>query len=170
MGRAGARSAHAEGGRTDPASSCSIVTAIALFFSTFSTPILSAALTFGSSIAGHFSADLRNFEQVVESPVAATLARGLYWVLPNLAPFDVQGTGRARPGRRAGYRAPRRRLRAHLHRRAAGRQRLRFSLAGTSSNDRRRGHPEPRNRSSEAGIIVRTAGVGPGGWKSRQAR
>ena len=67
-----------------------LVTAIALFFSTFSTPILSAALTFGLFIAGHFSADLRNFEQVVDSPAAARLARGLYWVLPNLAPFDVK--------------------------------------------------------------------------------
>ena len=69
----------------------SVVTAIALFFSTFSTPLLSAALTFGMWIAGHFSADLRNFEQVVESRVAAGFARGLYWLLPNLATFDVKG-------------------------------------------------------------------------------
>ncbi len=67
-----------------------LVTAIALFFSTFSTPLLSAALTFGLFVAGRFSADLRNFNQVVESPAAAWLARGLYWVLPNLAPFDVR--------------------------------------------------------------------------------
>ena len=67
-----------------------IVTAIALFFSTFSTPILSAAFTFGLFIVGHFSADLRNFQQVVDSPAAAKLARGLYWVLPNLAQFDVK--------------------------------------------------------------------------------
>jgi len=68
----------------------SIVTAIALFFSTFSTPLLSAAFTFGLFVAGRFSADLRNFNQVVESPAAAALARGLYWILPNLAPFDVR--------------------------------------------------------------------------------
>ena len=67
-----------------------IITAIALFFSTFSTPILSAAFTFGLFVVGHFSTDLRNFEQVVESPAAATLARGLYWVLPNLGQFDVK--------------------------------------------------------------------------------
>ncbi|MGE3178937.1 MAG: ABC transporter permease [Vicinamibacterales bacterium] len=67
-----------------------IVTAIALFFSTFSTPMLSAAFTFGLFVAGRFSADLRNFNDVVESPAAAWLARGLYWVLPNLAPFDVR--------------------------------------------------------------------------------
>ncbi|OFV94022.1 MAG: hypothetical protein A3G76_13870 [Acidobacteria bacterium RIFCSPLOWO2_12_FULL_65_11] len=67
-----------------------LITAIALFFSTFSTPILSAAFTFGLFIAGHFSADLRNFDQVVDSPSAVRLARGLYWVLPNLAQFDVK--------------------------------------------------------------------------------
>jgi len=67
-----------------------VITAIAILFSTFSTPILSAALTFGLFIVGHFSADLRNFDQVVDSPAAIRLARGLYWVLPNLAQFDVK--------------------------------------------------------------------------------
>jgi hypothetical protein len=67
-----------------------LVTAIALFFSTFSTPILSAAMTFGFFIVGHFSTDLRNFKDVVDSSAAAGLARGLYWVLPNLAQFDVK--------------------------------------------------------------------------------
>jgi ABC-type transport system involved in multi-copper enzyme maturation permease subunit len=67
-----------------------LITAIALFFSTFSTPVLSAAFTFGLFIVGHFSTDLRNFDQVVESPAAVKLARGLYWVLPNLAQFDVK--------------------------------------------------------------------------------
>ncbi len=66
-----------------------IVTAIALFFSTFSTPLLSAALTFGIWVAGYFSADLRNFDQVVEAPAAQVLARGLYYVLPNFGPFDI---------------------------------------------------------------------------------
>jgi Cu-processing system permease protein len=67
-----------------------LVTAIAVFFSTFSTPILSAALTFGLFVVGHFSADLRNFEAAVESPIAGRIARALYWVLPNLAQFDVK--------------------------------------------------------------------------------
>ena len=67
-----------------------LITAIALFFSTFSTPLLSAALTFGLYIVGHFNADLRNFEQVVDSRAAAWLARGLYHVLPDLSAFDVK--------------------------------------------------------------------------------
>ena len=66
-----------------------IVTATAVFFSTFSTPMLSAALTFGVYLAGFFSADLRNFDQVVNSPAAIWLARGMYYVLPNLGAFDV---------------------------------------------------------------------------------
>jgi ABC-type transport system involved in multi-copper enzyme maturation permease subunit len=68
-----------------------LVTAIALLFSTFSTPILSAAMTFGVYIAGHFSADLRSFEAVVSSKAAAAVARGLYYVLPDFAAFDVKG-------------------------------------------------------------------------------
>jgi len=67
-----------------------IVTAMALVFSTFSTPLVSAALTFGFVIAGHFSTDLRNFDQVVDAPAAAWLARALFWVLPNLSQFDVK--------------------------------------------------------------------------------
>jgi Cu-processing system permease protein len=67
-----------------------IITAMALFFSTFSTPMLSAAFTFGLYVAGHFSTDLRSFDQVTDSAAATALARGLYWVLPNLAQFDVK--------------------------------------------------------------------------------
>jgi Cu-processing system permease protein len=67
-----------------------LVTAIALFFSSFSTPMLSAAFTFGLFVAGHFSSDLRNFQVVVASPAAAAFARALYWVLPNLAQFDIK--------------------------------------------------------------------------------
>ena len=67
-----------------------LVTAIALFFSTFSSPFLSAGLTLGLWVIGHFNADLRNFDAVVESRMAAGVARGLYYVLPNFAAFDVK--------------------------------------------------------------------------------
>jgi ABC-type transport system involved in multi-copper enzyme maturation permease subunit len=63
---------------------------VALFFSTFSSPWLSALLTLGLWIAGHFNADLRQFGTVVDQPAAVYLARALYYVLPNLAPFDVK--------------------------------------------------------------------------------
>jgi ABC-type transport system involved in multi-copper enzyme maturation permease subunit len=67
-----------------------LVTAIAIFFSTFSSPFLSAALTVGLWIIGHFNADLRNFEAVVDSRTAAWLARALYYLLPNFAAFDIK--------------------------------------------------------------------------------
>ena len=67
-----------------------IVTAMALFFSTFSTPILSAALTFGLFIVGHFNADLKNFDKIVESRPALGLARGIYHIVPDFSAFDVK--------------------------------------------------------------------------------
>jgi Cu-processing system permease protein len=67
-----------------------LVTALALFFSTFSSPLLATLLTAGLWIAGHFNADLRNFETVIAAPAVVALARALYYVLPNLAPFDVK--------------------------------------------------------------------------------
>ena len=67
-----------------------LVTALALFFSTFSSPLLSALLTLGLWVAGHFNGDLRNFGTVVDSAPVIAVARVLYYVLPNLAPFDVK--------------------------------------------------------------------------------
>jgi ABC-type transport system involved in multi-copper enzyme maturation permease subunit len=67
-----------------------LVTALALFFSTFSSPLLSILLTFGLWIAGHFNADLRNFGDIVDSTAAAYLAKTAYYLLPNLAPFNVK--------------------------------------------------------------------------------
>src|SRR5262249_48825265 len=67
-----------------------LVTAIALFCPTCSSPILSAALTFAVFAAGHFNNDLRHFERVVQSRPAVWLARGLYHVLPDLSAFDVK--------------------------------------------------------------------------------
>ncbi len=67
-----------------------LVTAIALFFSTFSNPFLSAVLTLGLWVIGHFNADLRNFQAVVDSPAAVYMTRGLYYVLPNFSAFDVK--------------------------------------------------------------------------------
>jgi ABC-type transport system involved in multi-copper enzyme maturation permease subunit len=67
-----------------------IVTACALLFSSFSTPILSAALTVGLYVIGQFNADLKHFESVVQSRTAAWVARVVYYALPNLAPFDVK--------------------------------------------------------------------------------
>jgi len=67
-----------------------VVNAVALFFSTFTSPMPAAAFTLGVWIAGHFSEDLKAFDAMVESQSAATLGRLLYYVLPNFGAFDVK--------------------------------------------------------------------------------
>jgi ABC-type transport system involved in multi-copper enzyme maturation permease subunit len=67
-----------------------LVTGIALFFSTFSSPFLAAVFTLGLWVIGHFNGDLRNFESVVASPAAVWLTRGLYYVLPDFSAFDIK--------------------------------------------------------------------------------
>jgi ABC-type transport system involved in multi-copper enzyme maturation permease subunit len=67
-----------------------LITATALFFSTFSSPFLSIALTFGVYVIGHFSEDLKHLDTIVKSPALAGFARGVYYVMPNLAPLDVK--------------------------------------------------------------------------------
>ena len=67
-----------------------LVTATALFFSTFSSPFLSVALTFAVYFIGHFGDDLKQLDNVVASPLLAATARGVYYVMPNLAALDVK--------------------------------------------------------------------------------
>ena len=67
-----------------------LTTAVALFFSTFSSPLLTMLLTLAVWVAGHFSGDLRDFQTAVDSPAAAAVARALYFVLPNLDPLDIK--------------------------------------------------------------------------------
>jgi ABC-type transport system involved in multi-copper enzyme maturation permease subunit len=66
-----------------------IITAVALLFSSFSSPALSALLTFFVFIIGHFSADLKNLATTGNSVAARMLFRALYYLLPNLANFSL---------------------------------------------------------------------------------
>lgn len=62
-----------------------ILTGVALLFSSFSSPALSALLTFFVFIIGHFSADLKSLATSMGSAAARVLFGGLYYLLPNLA-------------------------------------------------------------------------------------
>ena len=62
-----------------------ILTGIALLFSSFSSPALSALLTFLIFIIGHFSADLKSLATTMGSTSARWVFQGLYYSLPNLA-------------------------------------------------------------------------------------
>ena len=62
-----------------------ILTGIALLFSCFSSPALSALLTFFVFIIGHFSADLKGLANSMGGTAARWLFKALYYLLPNLA-------------------------------------------------------------------------------------
>jgi ABC-type transport system involved in multi-copper enzyme maturation permease subunit len=65
-----------------------ILTGIALLFSSFSSPALSALLTFFVFIIGHFSADLKSLSASMGSTAARGLFGALYYLLPNLANYS----------------------------------------------------------------------------------
>jgi ABC-type transport system involved in multi-copper enzyme maturation permease subunit len=65
-----------------------LVIAMALMFSSFSTPMLSALLSFAFYVIGHFSGDLRLAAQITESSFTRAVVTVLYYVLPNLSNFS----------------------------------------------------------------------------------
>jgi ABC-type transport system involved in multi-copper enzyme maturation permease subunit len=65
-----------------------ILVAVALLFSSFSTPALSALCTFFVFIIGHFSADLRTFAASLGTRGAGLVFGALYYLLPNLSNFS----------------------------------------------------------------------------------
>jgi ABC-type transport system involved in multi-copper enzyme maturation permease subunit len=64
-----------------------IVVAVALLFSSFSSPALSALLTFFAFVIGHFSAELKSLASSVGSGAARALFTALYYLLPNLSNY-----------------------------------------------------------------------------------
>ncbi len=68
-----------------------VITAVAIFFSTFSTPTLSAMFTLGVYLIGRFSNDLVALARISESASLKYLALGLHYLLPNLEKFDIKG-------------------------------------------------------------------------------
>ncbi|HEY5998807.1 MAG TPA: ABC transporter permease [bacterium] len=67
-----------------------IVTAVAVLFSTFSTPTLSAMLTLGVWLIGRFSSDLVVLAAKSENPVLRAVVAGTHYLLPNLEKFDLK--------------------------------------------------------------------------------
>jgi ABC-type transport system involved in multi-copper enzyme maturation permease subunit len=65
-----------------------ILTSVALLFSTFSSPALSALLTFFIFIIGHFSADLKGLAGSTDNRGARGLFSFLYYLVPNLANYS----------------------------------------------------------------------------------
>jgi ABC-type transport system involved in multi-copper enzyme maturation permease subunit len=68
-----------------------VVTAIALFFSTFSSSTLSAILTLGIYVIGHLTVDLKSLAGKSESEAAKAIMTGLYYLCPNLEALNIKG-------------------------------------------------------------------------------
>ena len=67
-----------------------ILTAVAILFSSFSSPSLSALLTFFVFIIGHMSASLRDLAATLGSRSAVIFFEAVYYLLPNLAHFSFR--------------------------------------------------------------------------------
>jgi ABC-type transport system involved in multi-copper enzyme maturation permease subunit len=65
-----------------------ILTAVAILFSTFSSPVLSALLTFFIFIIGHFSVDLKTFAASMGTVSARYVFGALFYLLPNLSNYS----------------------------------------------------------------------------------
>jgi ABC-type transport system involved in multi-copper enzyme maturation permease subunit len=64
-----------------------ILTAVALLFSAFSSPIFAVFGSLAVFVIGHFTDDLKGFAGLVDLPLAQSALIGLYYALPNLSTF-----------------------------------------------------------------------------------
>ena len=78
----------------------SLIVALAMLFSCFTTPLLSILFTSGLYIAGLFVQEMRTFHTRTPNPAVEAIFRWLSYVLPNFENFDVMAAathGRAIP-------------------------------------------------------------------------
>jgi ABC-type transport system involved in multi-copper enzyme maturation permease subunit len=66
-----------------------LVTAIALFFSCFSSPMLSTLFTLGIYVAGVFTPDIRDIGDLTNSHTLKAAMRTLYYLVPNFHNFNA---------------------------------------------------------------------------------
>lgn len=66
-----------------------LITALALFFSCFSSPMLSTLYTLGIYVAGVFAPDIKGVSEYSQGPAIAAMARFVYYLLPNFHNFNV---------------------------------------------------------------------------------
>ncbi len=69
-----------------------LLTAVAILFSSFTTPTLSAIFTLSVFFIGHLSPGLKYFGEKSKSMVAKYFSLGLYYILPNLENFNFKNT------------------------------------------------------------------------------
>src|SRR5256885_7973871 len=67
-----------------------VVSALALLFASFSTPLLAGSYAIALYLIGHLLPDLRTFAEKSQSGAARTLARGFYLLLPDLELLNLK--------------------------------------------------------------------------------
>lgn len=73
----------------------SVVTALALFFSTFSSVMVSASLTIGLYVIGHLTPDLKGLAEKSQNELATLLLTAIYYLCPNLEMLNIKGQAAA---------------------------------------------------------------------------
>ncbi len=68
-----------------------VITAVAVMFSTFTTPVLSATFSLSLYVIGHLTDDLRTLGGKLQHGLTKQILGGLYYALPNLEYFNVKG-------------------------------------------------------------------------------
>jgi hypothetical protein len=68
-----------------------IITAFALLFSSFSTPILSGLFTLSFFIIGHLTPELLELGKKADSQTLRYVTEALYYIFPNLEYFNIKG-------------------------------------------------------------------------------
>lgn len=66
-----------------------ILTAVALLFSAFSSPIFALFGSLAVFLIGHFTTDLKGFAALFDAPAVRAVLIGLYYALPNLSTFSL---------------------------------------------------------------------------------
>lgn len=66
-----------------------LVSALCMFFSCFTTPVLAALYTFLLYFIGSFAQDVRMFATMSENPLIRSLVQFVYYLLPNFSNFRV---------------------------------------------------------------------------------
>ncbi|MFH2108784.1 MAG: ABC transporter permease subunit [Chrysiogenia bacterium] len=67
-----------------------IIVAISLFFSSFTTPILSFIFTVSLYLIGHIMWTFNEFKVILRDPFWKHFTQGLYYLLPNLDKFNIK--------------------------------------------------------------------------------
>lgn len=68
----------------------SIVVAVSLLFSSFTTPILSTIFTITIYIIGHVLWTYNQFKGLIQDPISKVVVASVYYLLPNLEKFNIK--------------------------------------------------------------------------------